>query len=163
MAISFTKVNLPYGWCGNMAPYAVEYAGKRWRTTEALFQALRFDDEAIREEIRATSSPMSAKWTAKKYIKLGKHVVVPQSEPDLANMVLALRLKLAQHPELRQQLLDTGDEVIIEDCGKRQGGSGMFWGAAFKEGRWVGENTLGKLWMRIREALRQESRVSGRQ
>jgi ribA/ribD-fused uncharacterized protein len=163
MAISFTKVDLPYGWCGNMARYPVEYSGKRWRTTEALFQALRFDDEAIREEIRATSSPMSAKWTAKKYIRLGRNIVVPQSEQDLGNMLLVLRLKLAQHPGLRQQLLDTGDEEIIEDCGKRQGGSGKFWGAAFKDGRWVGENTLGKLWMRIREELRQESRLSGQQ
>jgi len=106
---------------------------------------------------------MGAKFTARKYIKLGKHVVVPQSEPDLGNMLLVLRLKLAQHPELRQQLLDTGDEEIVEDCGNRPGGSGKFWGAAFKEGRWVGENTLGKLWMRIREELRQEPRLSGQQ
>ena len=36
--IAFTKVALPFGWLGNMAPYPVTYGGKAWRTTEALFQ-----------------------------------------------------------------------------------------------------------------------------
>ena len=39
--IWFTKVNLPYGWLGNMAPYPVLHDGCRWLTTEALFQAMR--------------------------------------------------------------------------------------------------------------------------
>ena len=37
--IWFTKVDLPYGWLGNMAPYPVLHDGCRWLTTEALFQA----------------------------------------------------------------------------------------------------------------------------
>jgi predicted NAD-dependent protein-ADP-ribosyltransferase YbiA (DUF1768 family) len=39
--IWFTKVNLPYGWLGNMAPYPVLHDGCSWLTTEALFQAMR--------------------------------------------------------------------------------------------------------------------------
>lgn len=35
--IWFTKVDLPYGWLGNMAPYPVLHDGCRWLTTEALF------------------------------------------------------------------------------------------------------------------------------
>ena len=125
MNISFTKVALEHGWMGNMAPFPVEYAGKTWRTTEALFQALRFEDAAIQEEIRAKTSPMGAKMLARGH--RARMVVVPQGDQDLANMEMVLRLKLNQHQELKQMLLDTGDETIIEDVTRRPRGSGMFW------------------------------------
>jgi ribA/ribD-fused uncharacterized protein len=152
MVTAFTKVNLPHGWLGNMAPFPVKYWGKWWNTTEALFQALRFEDDAVKEEIRASKSPMAAKMIAKK--NKAKMVVIPKSEQDLANMEAVLRLKLEHHKELRQMLLSTGDDAIIEDCTKRPGGSGKFWGAVLKDGQWVGENTLGQMWMKLREELR---------
>jgi predicted NAD-dependent protein-ADP-ribosyltransferase YbiA (DUF1768 family) len=49
--ITFTKVNLPFGWMGNMSPYPINYMDKTWRTTEALFQALRFNEEEIQEAL----------------------------------------------------------------------------------------------------------------
>ncbi len=70
MPIAFTKVKLPYGWLGNMAPYPVKYDGKLWPTTEHLFQALRFDAPAIWEKILAESNPFEANLIAKHYIKL---------------------------------------------------------------------------------------------
>jgi ribA/ribD-fused uncharacterized protein len=166
MPITFTAVKLPHGWLGNMAPFPVKHDGKWWLTTEALFQALRFDDEAIKEEIRAITSPMGCKMRAKKIAKEKpeKLVVERLSVQDLANMDIVLRLKLEQHPELKQKLLDTGDETIIEDCSNRSGGSGKFWGAALKDGKWIGENMLGKMWMKLREELKQaalQSKESG--
>jgi ribA/ribD-fused uncharacterized protein len=157
MPISFTKVKLPNGWLGNMSPYQVRYGNKEWRTTEALFQALRFDDAAVKEEIRAVKSPMAAKMKSKR--DKAKMVVVPQSEQDQANMSMVLRLKVEQHPDLKQKLLDTGDETIIEDCGKRTSQSSKFWGATLKDGQWVGENVLGRMWMTLREELVSELRT----
>ena len=156
MPITITAVSLPYGWLGNMAPFPILYDGKEWRTTEALFQSLRFDDDGVKEEIRAEKSPMGAKFVAKR--EKDKIVVVPQCQQDLANMEMVLRLKLGQHPELRQKLLDTGDEIIIEDCSMRSGGSGTFWGAAMRDGKWEGQNILGKLWMKLREELLQSKK-----
>ena len=142
--IAFTKVKLPYGWLGNMAPYQVEYDGRLWRTTEALFQALRFTDKDIQEKIRDQKSPMAAKMAAK---AVKEHMTVePQSSEDLANMTLCLKLKLATHVQLKVLLLATGEDRIIEDCTNRPHGSGLFWGAALKDGIWVGENKLGVLW-----------------
>ena len=155
MTIAFTKVKLPHGWLGNMAPFPVLHDGKCWRTTEALFQALRFDDDAIKEKIRWNKSPMGCKMAAKR--EKARMVVVPQSEQDLANMEMVLRLKLDQHPDLKQKLLDTGEETIIEDCSRRPHGSGKFWGAVLKDGQWIGENMLGKMWMRLREELKQSA------
>jgi N-glycosidase YbiA len=129
----------------------------RWEMVadQALFQALRFDDQAIREELRASRSPMGCKMKAKK--EKDKMVVERLGEQDLKNMEMVLRLKLEHHPALKKQLLETGDEEIIEDCSKRPGGTGKFWGAALKDGQWVGENTLGKLWMKLREELKGTS------
>lgn len=153
MTIAFTKVSLPGGWLGNMAAFPVEHDGKVWRTTEALFQALRFDDEAIREEIRAQKSPMAAKMTAKRHAD--KMTVAPMSEQDVANMKFCLCLKLLSHKELMDKLHETGDELIVEDVTKRGPGERhRFWGAALINGEWVGENKLGKLWMELREAFK---------
>ena len=150
--IAFTKVKLPFGWLGNMAPYPIGVVSYMWLTTEALFQSLRFDDDAIRQEIRAQKSPMTAKMVAKR--NRDRMVVVPQSEQDLENMRRVLRLKVEQHPSVRLALLDTGDARIIEDCTARPRGSGLFWGAAkTPQGWWNGENMLGKLLMQVRAEL----------
>jgi len=149
MPVTFTKVSLPNGWLGNMSPYPVRYAGLEWRTTEHLFQALRFDDPAIREEIRGEKSPFAAKLLAKRHED--EMLVEPTSPADLANMELCLRLKLDQHPDLKDLLVATGDEVIVEDVTSRaSGGRHLFWGMTFRENGWVGENRLGRLWMRLR-------------
>jgi predicted NAD-dependent protein-ADP-ribosyltransferase YbiA (DUF1768 family) len=60
-------VDLPYGWLGNMYASPVRYNGEIWKTSEALFQALRFEDLEIRALIRNEKSPMGAKMKAKKF------------------------------------------------------------------------------------------------
>jgi len=142
----------PFGFLGNMSPHPVTWEGVEWRTTEALFQALRFPKGSeIRELIRAEKSPMSAKMVAKSYG--GNPAIVPGSKEDLQNMVEVVKLKLRAHDDVRQILLDTGKEFIVEDCTKRQRGLGLFWGAALQEGYWVGTNTLGMIWMGLRERM----------
>lgn len=157
MTILIRKVNEPYGWLGNMSPHAIDWNNKQYRTSEALFQSLRFDDGKIIDQIRDQRSPMSAKMIAKKH--RSKMIVEPMSDHDLANMKLCLSLKIEQHPELKNRLLQTGSQLIIEDCTKRKRGSGLFWGAAFDGKTWIGENWLGKLWMELRS---QSSAGSGR-
>jgi ribA/ribD-fused uncharacterized protein len=155
--IAFTKVKLPYGWLGNMSPYPIEYEGKLYRTSEALFQALRFQGyPEVQEEIRAQRSPMSAKMVAKRHRHLlNRNPEWDEADDDIERMRLCLKLKLAQHPELIQMLIDTGDALIIEDCTARPRGSAKFWGAVLEDGQWVGRNVLGNLWMELREELRR--------
>ena len=154
MEIAFTKVKLPYGWLGNMAAFPVEYENKLYPTTEALFQALRFTkNPEIQELIRLEKSPMSAKLVAKSKVELMDEGVL-YSEKDIENMRLCLKLKLEQHPQLKDELLATEDITIIEDCSKRPHGSGLYWGAAKTEAGWEGKNILGVLWMEERLALK---------
>ena len=147
--IAFNRNKDAYGWLSNMSPYPIELDGKIWRTTEALFQAFRFDNETIQELIRAEKSPMSAKAVMNEHVQslfIEKH-----SEQDVKNMKTCLRLKLAQHPKLLEELLKTGDGFIVEDVTSRgDKGGNLFWGAMLVDGKWVGENTLGKLWMELR-------------
>ena len=151
--IGFTKVALPYGWLGNMSPFPIEYDGKTWRTTEALFQALRFDDAEIKELIREQKSPMAAKMMAKKY--KSQMTILPLSTIDLLNMEMCVKLKIEQHPELAKELISTGNLEIIEDVTRRgSAGSNLYWGALNDNGEWVGLNNLGKIWMKLRDQLK---------
>lgn len=147
--IAFTKINLPYGWLGNMAPYPVVYEGKRYRTTEALFQCLRFKEyPEVQEAIRECASPMGAKMVAK------KNRALADCTKDIENMKLCLELKLEQHPQLKTWLLLTKDAILIEDVTKRmRSKTAMVWGAAKVGDSWVGNNLLGELWMEIRNSL----------
>lgn len=151
--IAFTKVKLPYGWLGNMSPHPIRYEYLDYSTAEALFQVLRFKDSAIRAAIRSARSPMTAKMVAKAHAD--KMVVIPRSAEDLENMRLVLTMKLAQHADLEEELLKTGDAILIEDCSARSSTSGLFWGMARSAEGWKGENQLGKLWMERRAALRE--------
>jgi len=148
--IFIRKVGEEFGWLGNMSPFAVELDGVKYRTTEALFQCMRFEDEQIRSLIRAAKSPMMAKTIAKKHRKLMR--IEPLST-KLQNMRDCLQLKLSQHPVLIEKLQATGDEWIVEDCTKRPGGSGLFWGAKNMNGDWKGDNWLGVLWMELRSTI----------
>ena len=166
--ILIRKSKDPFGWMGNMSPFPVTFQKIEFRTTEALFQSLRFfgwfepklaeiartgafvEDEIV-EKIRAQRSPMTAKMVAKKHAD--QMVVKPCSEQDLENMRLCLRLKTEQHPELVPLLISTDPRPIIEDCTRRQRGSGLFWGAALIDGKWKGDNKLGVLWTERRNEM----------
>lgn len=99
--------------------------------------------------LTAEKNPMKAKMLAKGQAE--QMTVEQLSQQDLDNMRLVLKLKYDQHQVVRDVLASTGDQLIVEDCTKRQRGSGLFWGAALIDEEWKGENWLGKLWMEIRD------------
>lgn len=152
--IGFTKVSLPYGWMGNMSPHPVTHNGLTYRTSEALFHALRLPEgHPGREKIREQKSPMAAKMVSKTL--KDDYVVEPWSAEDVTNMIFCVKLKMEQHPDLMAELLATGTRDIYEDVTSRDKGSGSFWGASRKTGEWVGENILGQILMEIRDEQRR--------
>ena len=58
-----------------------------------------------------------------------------------------IRAKLSQHEKVRKTLLETGNKDIVENSP-----TDAFWGIGSDN---KGENVLGKLWMRLREELKQ--------
>lgn len=153
--IAFDKVAKPFGWMGNMSPFPVEHEGRTYRTSEALFQCLRFTDPEIIEEIRGQASPMAAKMKAR--LNRNHMKAEAMSAQDLGNMRLCLRLKVLQHDQLKAKLLATGESVIHENIGNRRGERHLFWGARLVEGQWVGQSWLGRLWMELRQELRSSA------
>ena len=152
--VVINKVKEEWGSLGNMSRHEIEYEGEVWPRSEHLFQALRFSCPELREEIRAISNPMAAKMTAKRLRRENPDKVIGSTlcDEDMARMRLVLDLKLEQHQDVQELLMLTGDREIVEDCTRRQRGSGLFWGAALQEdGTWKGDNALGKLWMIVRE------------
>lgn len=156
--ISFQKNTDPYGWLGNMSAFPIQYNGKTWRTSEALFQALRFSDPQIQEEIRTQTSPMAAKMKSKKH---KTHMVVqPQSPIDIDNMRLCLKLKFEQHLPLKVRLIRTEDYTLIEDVGKRNKPNDLFWGMKNTPNGWIGQNQLGILLMELRDGYIRKLKAS---
>jgi ribA/ribD-fused uncharacterized protein len=151
VVIEFTKVDLPWGWLGNMYASPIEYNGKKWLTSEALFQALRFDDEEIRELIRSEKSPMGAKMKAKG--NKNRMVIEPMSEKDVENMKMVVRLKFEQNLVLRSRLKVSGEHVIVENIGNRNGERHFFWGMKKINNEWVGNNMMGKILMELRKEI----------
>lgn len=157
MDIGFTASRLPYGWMGNMSPFPIKFGDDTYRTTEALFQALRFSDNDIKALIREEKSPMGAKFVAK--ARVSEMTVEQLSDKDVVNMRMCIKLKVEQHPELAKELLATGDANIYEDVTKRgDKGSNLLWGAMLVDGEWVGKNVVGNIWMELRKELATEEK-----
>ena len=155
MSLWFNGVKEPNGWMGNMAPYPIKFDGKVWRTSEALFQSMRFDDDSVKEIIRGEKSPMGAKMKAKK--NRDQMVVVPMSELDVENMRKCVKMKFDAHPQLKRQLMNTKDAFIYEDIGNRNGERHKFWGAKkLSESEGDGNNMMGKILMDLREEYLKE-------
>jgi predicted NAD-dependent protein-ADP-ribosyltransferase YbiA (DUF1768 family) len=77
--IAFTKVDLPFGWLGNMANFPIRYEGVLFKNSEMLFQFLRFSDfPDTQKEIFNQKSPMAVKMIAKKHKHHLPESVFPQ-------------------------------------------------------------------------------------
>lgn len=150
--ITITTVRADYGWLSCMSPYPLEYQGQRYRTCEALFQTLRFDGfPNIQNEILNCPSPLGAKMIARRERGLlNRTGIWDYAESDRALMKQCLRLKLDQHFDLQQRLIETGNAIIIEDCTTHDREAARIWGAVRVNGNWVGLNILGQLWMELR-------------
>jgi type I restriction enzyme S subunit len=152
---------LPVGGLSNMSnKFPLTIDGVRVRSTETLYQALRFPHQPNwQEEILAAPHAMRAKMAAKKEGRKKDHSRPDWEEIQVEVMRWCLRVKLAQHyQDFFVRLLDwTGHRPIVERSKKDR-----FWGAVLGEdGVLRGTNQLGRLLVELREsarALRAEGR-----
>ncbi len=132
-----------YDVLNNFSANAVEIDGVLYPTSEHAYQAAKCTDAKGKQEIIAAKSPLLAKEVSNVTYKSVK-------DPDWASKKTAvmesiLRAKLAQHHEVYDALLKSGQEEIAEDSP-----FDAFWGRG-EDGN--GQNQLGKLWMKIRSEL----------
>lgn len=127
----------------NFSANAIEIDGILYPTAEHAFHALKFEDSNIREEIITSSSPVAA-------FKLGKKYK-PQRRSDWNDIKVGIleniiRLKAQQNPDVKEALLLSGDEEIVE-----VNPNDDFWGNG-SDGK--GKNHTGNILMKIRDELR---------
>jgi len=126
----------------NFSSFAIEWRGRLWMTSEHAYQAAKFDDSTIQEEIRNARSAHDSKKLAEKY---QEKIRSNWSEVRLEIMEEILLVKLAQHPYVMKKLLQTGERMLVEDSWRD-----AYWGWGPNKD---GENHLGRLWMKIRDEL----------
>jgi ribA/ribD-fused uncharacterized protein len=143
----FFRVKEQHGALSNMAGgFPLVVNGVHIRTSEALYQALRFPDHPdIQQKIIDEKSPMSAKMVAK------AHIAKTRDRWDLLRemfMGYCILLKLLQNREtFGKVLVGTGSKQIVEKSRKDP-----FWGAVPREdGLLEGQNVLGNFLTKLRD------------
>jgi len=145
MTIRFYRQYEEYGCFSNFSRHPVLLDGLEWPTVEHYFQAQKFEGLNYAEEIRAARSPGVAKRMAKTRRMLRRPDWAEVKENVMFEAVLA---KFRQHPDIRQVLLDTGDEELVEHTS-----NDSYWGDG---GDGSGQNRLGVILMQVRQILRAE-------
>lgn len=142
MITSFTG---RWEFLSNFSPAQIEYEGIVYPTLEHAYQAAKTLHNPTRRKIAELKTPGQAK-------RFGKQITL-RLNWDLIKIHIMQQLleKKFKIPALRQALLETGDEFLIE--GNTWGDK--FWGAVLVNVEWVGENHLGSLLMQVRREIRQ--------
>jgi ribA/ribD-fused uncharacterized protein len=143
MAIRFFSRSETHREFSNFATFGFDLDGRRWPTVEHYYQAQKFADPEMRAKIRKAEKPVIAKKLAE------KHRAQIRSDWDTVKdevMYRAVRRKFELHSELRDLLLATGNEEIVESAP-----TDYYWGVG-REG--TGQNKLGKIIELIRAELR---------
>lgn len=147
--VSFLKTREAFGGLSNMAAgYLITLYGIRCKTSEHLYQALKFPNHPeIQAEILAKRSPMAAKMVAKRC----RHLIRSDwEEIKLPVMAYCLRAKLQCNVERFGDLLrSTGDADIVEISSKRD----TYWGCVRQGDLLVGHNHLGVQLTNLRDEL----------
>jgi ribA/ribD-fused uncharacterized protein len=143
MTIYFYSTREEYGAFSNFSAHGFELDSKYWKTSEHYFQAMKFVGTEYADKVREARSPKEA-------AELGRRRDFPlrkdweKVKDDV--MREAILMKFQTHDDIRELLLSTGDEELVE---KTTGDT--YWGCG-TDG--TGKNMLGKILMEVREQLK---------
>lgn len=126
----------------SFSAHQVLFEGLAYPTAEHAYQAAKFSDPLVKEQIRTAGSP----WLAKVIAHTAKPKIDPNRyERKLEFMEMVFRAKLEQHEDVRVFLRMTGDATLQE-----ANPEDAYWGIG-PDGQ--GENWTGRIWMKIRQDL----------
>lgn len=130
----------------NFSSFKVEWNGYLYSTLEEAFQSRLFlpNYPEIADQIKKSHSAHEAQ----KIMFENIDKVEYSNEEQVPIMEELLRLKIDQNPYVKKKLLQTEDYLIVEDSPKD-----AFWGWGPNRD---GNNQLGKLWMKLRDELRNK-------
>ena len=144
-AIRFYGVTSPFGVFSNFWCAPVRLQGTTYPSVEHWFQSQKFAGSPHADTVRRAPTPA----TAARFGRSRRHRLRPDWESVKRDvMARGLWAKFTQHPELRAQLLATGDADLVEHTARD-----AYWGDG---GDGSGANWLGRLLVHTRARLRAE-------
>ena len=140
--IYFYDKSAPYYEFTNFYVAPITMFGLIYPSVEHFYQASKFDiNSQLHYQIRQSSTPSAARDLAN--LPQNKQRIRPSFWTDQDNiMYQALCSKFAQHVQLRNLLLSTGNRILIEDSP-----TDYYWGIGQNK---TGQNKLGQLLMQVR-------------
>lgn len=143
----------------NMSEHPIDVNGEKFPTVEHYFhgmQAKEFEDTESYNKIIKAKTPKAVKALSTKIKNVLKEIWDTKRDGIMES---GIRAKFVQHPELRKQLLETGD-TIIGFADPRD----TYWGIGTsiesdkskKPSKWRGQNKLGKMLMELRSRFSEE-------
>jgi hypothetical protein len=137
-------VVLPYGCFSNFSPHKLIEDGIEYKTSEHYYQSKKFlkkEDEL--EVINSATPSLCAK------IGRDREKTLREDWEEIKDDIMynALKLKFSQNFFIKNILLSTAEEELIEDSPVDS-----YWGCG-SDG--LGKNMLGKLLMKLRQELRE--------
>lgn len=142
-AIYFYSALEKFGELSNFAPFGFEYEDHYYPTVEHFYQSQKFIDPDYATLIRHAPTPKAAADLGKNKDKVLK---ANWAAIKTEVMMTALQQKFSTHKNLKQLLLSTGDQLIIENSPYDN-----YWGIGSVG---TGRNQLGTILMRVRELLK---------
>ena len=149
--VAIRKVKDPWGIFGNFAPTPIIIDKVEFKTSEQLFQLMKFKDE---EPVRAVYKANNPKMTAKHWEKTHRRDDWGRMIVDA--MKFCLTTKYEQSEAFRQELERSKGKFIVEDQTSFPKKNPDTWGVKLQEDNFVGPNLLGRLLMELRDAGKLE-------
>jgi ribA/ribD-fused uncharacterized protein len=148
--IYFYKAKDEYGCFSNFSPHGFELEGKWYPTSEHYYQAQKFitTDKELSETIIQAKTPLET-------AKIGRNISHPlrQDWEKVKDKIMlkGVLKKFTIHKDIQKILLDTGDDLIVENSP-----TDYYWGCG-ADG--TGKNQLGLTLIKVRMLLRQSIRM----
>ncbi len=148
MTIYFYASRDNYSELSNFSKHGFMLKDKFWPTVEHYFQAQKFSGKPQEERIRVAATPKQAKMLGRTRTFSLRSDWEKVKDDIMREAVMA---KFRTHHDLKQLLLDTGHEQLVENAAHD-----YYWGCG-QDGS--GKNMLGKILMETREILDQEQSI----
>lgn len=147
MTIYFYKSWDPYGCFSNFSPHSIQLDGLYWQTVEHYYQSQKFvgsEEEGLIQVIRDAPTPEEAA-----AIGRDRTYKLRRDWEQVKQQVMwqGVLTKFLTHRDIQAILLDTGDELIVEDSP-----TDYYWGCGQDK---TGQNQLGKTLMKVRQEIRR--------
>lgn len=144
--VAIRKVKEPWGIFGNFAPTPIIINGVTFKTSELLFQLMKFKEA---EPILAVYNANNPKMTAKHWEKTHRREDWGRMIVDA--MKFCITQKFEQSEEFRKELERSKGKYIVEDQTSFPKKIPDTWGVKQQESDFVGPNLLGRLLMELRK------------